>query len=109
MIELSSPSPKVIEETIKSKESFLLIDISGYEELMKYCNLIENIIEGNSMTCRVITKGRTLAALPFILTPAGMAVIASQLVHKIATRNPDWKIVRNILNKKIEVRFCSTK
>lgn len=109
MIEIESPSPEVIEETIKSKESFLIIGISGAQEIMKYCNLIESIIESNNMSCRIITKGRTVTNI--LLTPVGgtgFALLLAQAAHVIATRNPDWKIIRNLITNKIELRsFCT--
>ena len=109
MIELVSPSPEVIEEKVKSKESFLIVGISGKKEIMKYCNLIASIIESNSMSCRVITKGRTIIGLPFVFTPPGWVYFGAQVCHNILTLYPDWKIIRNLFTNKIKVSFCGTK
>lgn len=109
MIELVSPSPEVIEEKVKSKESFLIVGISGKKEIMKYCNLIESIIESNSMSCRVITKGRTIIGLPFVSTLPGWLYFGAQVCHNILTSYPDWKIIRNLFTNKIKVSFCGTK
>lgn len=104
MIELVTPSEEDIENKIINKESFLLIALSG--RIMEYSDLIENIIERNRMTCRIQTKYRTLLTLPTILTPIGLMAIVAQIAHKIATKNPDWVIVKNLTKHRMEVRYC---
>ena len=56
MIQLEHPSQEDIEEKIKSRESFLVVKMSGLKELMKYCFLRVKIIQNNHMTCRVKNK-----------------------------------------------------
>ena len=108
MIKLSSPSNSDIEKMINRKESFQVLDIPDYKKLMEYCNVIESIIEGNNMSCRVKTKGRTAVGIPFIFTPPGWVYFGAQIIHNLTTMNPDWEITRNVFTKKIEVKFCQT-
>lgn len=105
MIELVSASNEVIEEKIKSKESFSLIGIS-LGEMIITCELLEKAIETNHMSCRIITKNRTKIAGLFFWTGIGAAALTSQVVHTVATYNPDWKIFKDFANHKIEVRYC---
>lgn len=109
MIELDYPSEEVIKNKIKDKESFLIVKISGLKELMKYCFLLVETIQKNHMSCRVKTKGRTIAALPFIFLPPTWVYLGSQVAHDIFTLNPDWVITRNFFTRKIEVKYCKTK
>jgi hypothetical protein len=106
MIELEFPSEEAIEEKIKNKESFLVVKISGNMELMKYCFKIVKIIQDNHMSCRVKTKGSMVVGLPFVFIPVGWVYYGSQAIQILFTLNPDWKIIRNIFTKKIEVVYC---
>jgi hypothetical protein len=105
MIELEYASNEVIEEKIKSKESFSLIGISS-GKMIKTCKLLERAIENNLMSCRIVTKNRTIISGLFFWTGIGATALVSQVAHTVATYDPDWKILKNFAKNKIEVRYC---
>lgn len=102
MKRISKPSYEELESLIKEKESFLVVGAT--KKILKYCSELEEIIESEGMTCRIYTKGRSwLSGVAAFATFGG--TIALQAAHNIATKNPDWKIGRDIVNNQIEVVF----
>jgi len=91
MIQLEHPSQEDIEEKIKSKESFLVLNISGLKELMKYCFLIVKIIQNNHMTCRVKQEVEKLWLFHSYFT-TDMVVFRKSSCSHLVTLNPEWII-----------------
>ena len=104
MTELQNPSDKFIKELVAKKEPFIVHATGG--DLREYCCRIEAIIEAEHMSCRIRTKNRAVVNAGAIFTGVGILGFAAQAVHNIATFNPDWEIIRNPLNNKIEVDYC---
>jgi len=105
MIELQNPSDESIKNSIVKKETFTVHATGG--DLLEYCTRIESLLESANMSCRVRTKNRTAINTGALLTGVGVFGFLAQAAHNIATYNPDWEIIRNPLNNKIEVRNMS--
>jgi len=106
MKELKSPSIEEMDNLVSRKENFIVIGIAG--ELQHYCELLEKCIEGRKMSCRVRTKNRTAITLASAAASSGLGLLAflAQAGHNLVTFNPDWEIIRNIVDNKIEVVYC---
>jgi len=92
--ELESSKTKYM---IRGCESFEITGLSG--RMGSAVSKIENIIENQSLSCRVYTYGRVASAgatlVGGITGLAGLASVVGMAVHNIATYNPDYEMVNN--------------
>ena len=103
MTELRDPSIQSIKELVRKKKPFAIHATEG--NLLEYSSRIEAIIESENMSCRIRTKNRTIVNAGLFFTGIGFAGFAAQWGHNLSTFNPDWEIVRNPLNNKINVDY----
>ncbi len=81
-------------------------EICGVEisDMLEVCSDLEEAIENRYLKCRIYTKNRLVAGLSGVLNYRwGVLSLASILAHKILTLNPDYEIVRDLANNRIEV------
>lgn len=89
---------------IEQRESFRLV---GCGRRMKAASVrMERLVESASLTCRVRTAGRvaTVAAALWNL-PVGIAAALGITAHNLATLDPDYEIVRDVVNNRIVVAW----
>ena len=76
--------------TIKCIKDFSIV---FNDEKCSIPELLEKIIEGSGMSCRIYSKGRFLSVLvPWVGIPALVGIVA----HNIATLNPDFEIRKEL-------------
>lgn len=103
----------VDEFTIECTEKWSIV-LNG--EITYIPSLLESIIEGAGMSCRIYTRGRVAPIAPWLVVPGVGQVIAAAaavavVAHNVATYNPDFEIRKNSLKgnvlvtnlKKIEI------
>lgn len=104
-IEYSTLSNEQLSELIQSKTSFKLLGCRG--EMMEVADRVEKAIEGKSFSCRVVTIGRSTAAVGGLFAGfiPGAVSLASIVAHNVMTYNPDYIVGRNLLNQSVEVEY----
>lgn len=96
---------KVAMDLIPLKSSFLICDVA-ITEMLEVSDWLEKYIEKYKLTCRVYTKNRLALGLSYLLNPAwGTLSLVSIAVHNFMTRNPDYEVVRDLANKRVEVVY----
>lgn len=92
---------------IRSRSSFEVIGLSG--RMSSAIQKIENAIEPAGLKCRVYTKGRIAAAgasiFGGITGVAGVASAISIAAHNLATYNPDYEIVKHLVDNSLSVLY----
>lgn len=107
-----------IDALLRAKASFSIIGLRG--QFTKGVFKVEKKIESLGLKCRVISDYKGVAAQGGVFGVFGAVVSASILpvlaitaasytVHKLATYNPDYEIVKDYVNKKIIVNYKSNK
>lgn len=94
----------VIEELLRAHASFRVANVNSQSNAVKD---IEKAIEAQGMTCRVRTnhRGEAVAALS-VLTLGGAAAGAAAIgAHNLATKDPDYEIVKDMFGSDISVAF----
>ncbi len=90
-----------------SHESFEITGLSG--RMGSAVSKIENIIENQSLSCRVYTYGRVASAgatlVGGITGLAGLASVVGMAAHNIATYNPDYEIAKHLVDNKLSVKY----
>lgn len=83
---------------IAKHESFVL-EVVNKSDLMQACSKMEDLIEAQSLSCRIYTEYRSAAAVlqPWVLVPI--------LLHDLATYNPDYEIGRNVITNEVSVTY----
>lgn len=96
-----------ISELIHSRRYFEITDVSG--NIGSTVRILEKSIESAGMRYRVYTRGRlTAAGTTFIGGAAGVAGLAYAVgiaAHNLVTYNPDYEIVKHIVDKSISVLY----
>ena len=85
--ELESSKTK---DMIRERESFEVTGLSG--RMGSAVSKIENIIENQSLSCRVYTYGR-------------VASVVGIAAHNLATYNPDYEIAIHLVDNKLSVKY----
>lgn len=92
---------------IRSRRSFEVVGLSG--RMSSAISKIENTIEPAGLKCRVYTKGRIAAAgaslFGGITGVAGVASAISIAAHNLATYNPDYEIVKHVVDNTLSVLY----
>jgi hypothetical protein len=104
-IEYSTLSNEQLSELIQSKTSFKLLGCRS--EMIEVADRVEKAIEGKSLSCRVVTLGRSTAAVGVLFAGfvPGVVSLASIVAHNVSTYNPDYIVGRNLLNQSVEVEY----
>ncbi|MDP8078646.1 hypothetical protein [Phocoenobacter skyensis] len=77
------------------------VDIS---DMLQVCSDLEQTIENKYLKCRIYTKNRLVTGLSGVLNYRwGVLSLASIVAHNILTLNPDYEIVRDLANNRVEV------
>ncbi len=105
----------VIEGFLKNRVSFEVVGLRG--NFMEGIKLVETKVEALGMKCRVksdtksaLAQGGTigalasLASLPVSLTVLSITAAASA-GHSLLTRNPDYEVLKDYVNKKLKVVY----
>lgn len=96
-----------VDDLVKGKNSFT---ICGAINTMTIAQHVEMIVELNNFKCRVYTANRS-AAMASVLIPTGLTQIFGAGtaigigVHNLLTWNPDYEIVKDLLNNRVEVIY----
>ncbi|MCH8493988.1 MAG: hypothetical protein LAT53_12255 [Idiomarina sp.] len=89
---------------IRSKQDFTIIGLAG--KLNEASNNVENAIEEKGMTCRVYTRNRGYATAAAAFVPwVSWAAVGGLLAHRLATRNPDYEVGKDIVKKRLYVTY----
>ncbi len=115
MIVVTGLNEAQIEGLVKSKASFEIHGLRG--NFMTGIKLVETKIESLGMTCRVKSDTKSvlaqggalgvlasLASVPVTMTVIGATAVASA-GHNLLTRNPDYEILKDYVNKKLRVTY----
>ena len=83
---------------IAKHESFIL-EVVNKSDLMQACAKMEDLIEAQSLSCRIYTEYRGAAVVfqPWVLVPI--------LLHDLAIYNPDYEIGRNVISNTVTVTY----
>lgn len=96
-----------LEDLIKKKISFEVVGVSG--KMSDAVKTVENAIESLGLTCRIYTKGRIAAAgatlFGGITGVLGAASTIGIAAHNLATYNPDYEIVKHMVDNKLSVVY----
>ncbi|UNP87533.1 hypothetical protein MNZ22_11880 [Aeromonas encheleia] len=94
-------------DLISSRSSFEVVGIS--EKMGSTVRVLEATIESAGLKCRVYTRGRIAAAgATFIggaTGVAGLVYAATIAAHNLATYNPDYEIVKHVVDNSISVLY----
>lgn len=96
-----------IQDMIKEHKSFEITGLSG--RMGSAVSKIENIIESQSLSCRIYTYGRVTSAgatlLGGVTGLAGLAFAVGMAAHNVATYNPDYEIAKHLVDNKLSVKY----
>ena len=89
---------------VGSKQDFVIFGLSG--KLNEATENVEKAIEAAGMSCRVYTRNRGYATAVAAFVPwVGWAAIGSLVAHRLATRNPDFEVGKDIAANKLYVNY----
>ena len=91
---------------IAEKSSFAVVDVpSGKQSLA--VEMVERAIELTGMKCRVRTanRGWAIGALSVLTLGTAAAAAAAVGVHNLATKDPDYEIVKEMFGSDIQVNY----
>ncbi len=97
---------KRIDELIRCHQSFEVVDVKWGKQ-GTVVDIVERTIEANGMTCRVRTNGRGIAAAALAIPTLGGSLAAGGAiaVHNIATRNPDYEVIKEMFGADVRVIY----
>jgi hypothetical protein len=93
---------------ITEKLSFAVVNVpSGKQSLA--VEMVERAIESTGMKCRVRTanRGWAVGALSVLTLGAAAAAAAAVGVHNLATKDPDYEIVKEMFGSDISVNYMN--
>ena len=102
-------TPDLLEGLIAANCSFEITGLGLSKAMLKMISQIESVIEQSGKTCRVYTAERTSAvetvtAIPSKITQlAGIVANIGIGIHNFVTYNPDYEIVRHLLDNKLSI------
>jgi hypothetical protein len=94
---------------IAEKSSFAVVNVpSGKQSLA--VEMVERAIESIGMKCRVRTANRGWAIGALSVLTLGTAAVAAAAVgvHNLATKDPDYEIVKEMFGSDIQVNYVAT-
>ena len=96
-----------IEKLVQKHESFDVVNVKrGKQGLV--VGIVESAIESYDMKCRVRMQNRGFAAagLTCVTLGWGAAVFGAMVAHDIATRNPDYEVLKEMFGSDVHVKYC---
>ncbi|MEL7293135.1 MAG: hypothetical protein ABG776_05310 [Cyanobacteria bacterium J06555_13] len=97
-------SSEEIKALLTKRASFVLTNVTSMNQSVQE---LEAIIEGEGLSCRIYTAGRS-ASMAATFSPAalwGIASAAAIAAHNLATLNPDYEVAKYPVTDKLEVNF----
>ncbi|MGY3932861.1 Uncharacterised protein [Aeromonas encheleia] len=92
---------------IDTRSSFELVGVSG--KMGSTVRILEKTIESAGLKCRIYTRGRIAATgATFVGGATGVAGLFSAIgiaAHNLATYNPDYEIVKHMVDNSISVLY----
>lgn len=95
-----------VSELIAAKESFGVAGVPSGKQSTAV-EIVERAIESAGMKCRVRTENRgwAIGALSVLTLGAAAAAAAAVGVHNLATKDPDYEIVKEMFGSDIQVNY----
>ena len=95
-----------VPELISAKESFSVAGVPSGKQSTAV-EIVERAIESAGMKCRVRTENRgwAIGALSVLTLGAAAAAAAAVGAHNLATSNPDYEIVKEMIGSDIQVEY----
>lgn len=99
-----------IESLIREHKSFEVVDVKMWKQ-STVVNIIERAIEANGMKCRVRTNGRGFVAAALAIPTLGASAVAATAIaaHNLATVNPDYEIIKEMIGSDVRVIYFKSK
>lgn len=95
-----------IVELIGQRESFHVVGCRG--KFKQAVSRVEATIEACGLTCRVRTAGRVAAVAAGLFNPVyAVAASVGILGHRLLTIDPDYEVVKHMVDRRIEVLYVS--
>ena len=101
--------PQKVKSFVEVRESFNIVNVkSGKQSFV--VDIVEKAIEGEGLKCRVRTAGREWVAAGATVASLGVGVLAMAAIagHDIATENPDYEIVKEMIGSDMSVVYLPT-
>lgn len=103
----SQLSTECLNELIRDRKSFKIIDITDMSHAVSY---VEKAVEARDLSCRVYTEYRSAAmgsaAIPTGVTQAvGLFSAIGIGLHNLVTYNPDYELGKNKISKTLSVIY----
>jgi hypothetical protein len=95
-----------VKSLVEARESFNIVNVkSGKQSFV--ADIVEKTIEGEGLKCRVRTAGREWVAAGATVASLGVGVLAMAAIagHDIATQNPDYEIVKEMIGSDMSVVY----
>lgn len=95
---------------MNAHESFEVVDVKSFKQ-STVVDVIERSVEHLGMTCRVRTRGRGVVAAALAIPTLGGSVAAGAAiaVHNLATKDPDYEIVKDMIGSDVRVIYFKNK
>lgn len=95
-----------VTDFIAGRESFAVAGVP-YGKQSTAVEIVERAIESAGMKCRVRTanRGWAIGALSVLTLGTAAAAAAAVGAHNLATSNPDYEIVKEMLGSDIQVEY----
>lgn len=96
-----------IEKLIRKHESFDIVNVKRGQQ-STVVEVVESAIESCDMKCRVRTNCRGVAAagLTLVTLGWGAAAFGAIAAHDIATINPDYEVIKDMIGSGVRVKYC---
>ncbi len=101
--------PQKVKSFVESRESFNIVNVkSGKQSFV--VDIVEKAIESEGLKCRVRTAGREWIAAGATVASLGVGALAMAAIagHDIATENPDYEIVKEMIGSDMSVVYLPT-
>lgn len=95
-----------IAELIRDNASFRVFGVRLGKQ-GSVVDIVERAIEAQGKSCRVRTNGRGIAAAALAIPTLGGSLAAGGAiaVHNLATRNPDYEVIRDMFGTDVRVIY----
>ena len=97
-------------ELVVENKTFEVVNVAlGKQSLV--VKVIESAIEERGKTCRVRTNGRGFAAAALAIPTLGASLAAGAAIaaHNLATKDPDYEIIKDMFGSGVKVVYFKNK
>lgn len=92
---------------INKRQSFEVLGLSG--RMSDAVSKLEQLIEGEGLSCRIYTYGRVAAAggslFGGVTGVLGIASAVGMAAHNLATYDPDYEVAKHNIDNKLTVTY----